>query len=475
MQRVSILLLLTCISPIANSYDSVDDTRSWAVIGVNVIEVETGEVEPGRAIVIDGGLITSVIPVSDLDPDSIDLVVDLSGQYVIPGLWDMHVHLRGGPEFIDVNERWLRQYLAFGVTTVRDAGGDLPNSVLHWRDEIEQGQLTGPHIYSALRKIDGSFGQPGAIPVESKTDVDTALDYLVLAEADFVKIYDTSLPQDLYLRSVREAEARNLKTSAHLPPWVSFERAVDAGLDSIEHAIYIAKAGDPHDRRTADSLDPEDLIEYVDYYRAIANVGSRTRKDTLQENFELMVSRSTGIVTTLSIEQLYLSYLDGRAPTNPRRAETPEPILATHEETLDFLRGQVDEISSDQRQIVQQTEGFLKAAVDAGVTILAGTDTGANNPLLYPGDSMHAELESLVDIGISPLNALRSATLNAARWMGVYPAYGSISSGSAADLVILEANPLQDIANTRTISAVIQQGVYYDTHELAELKILESD
>jgi imidazolonepropionase-like amidohydrolase len=471
MHRLLGLLVLVAINPVAGAHDSVNDMRRWAIVGLNVVNVESGEIEPDQAITIEHGVVDSVVAVTAFDPESVDLVVKFDGQYAIPGLWDSHVHMRGGPELIAANQHWLHQYLGFGITTVRDAGGDLPNSVMHWKAQIEQGRIKGPRIYSALRKIDGVHdSQPGSIPVGSEDDVDAAMDYLVLAGADFAKIYDMSLPRDLFLYSVREAKARSLRVSAHVPPWVPFEQLINDGLGSVEHAIYLAKAADPDDRRFSISLTPEDLAEYVTYYKTIADIGERADPERLQESFRLMVSHGTAVVATLTIEQLILAYMDGLAPENPRRAATPKEILETHDETLELYSMQDDDYAAIQRRIVHRTEALVKSAADAGVTILAGSDTGVNNPLLYPGDSLHAELEALVAVGIPPLEALRSATINPARWLGVYPTFGSISAGAAADIVILNSNPLEDIANTRSLAAVIQQGVYFDSEELNELK-----
>jgi imidazolonepropionase-like amidohydrolase len=475
VHRVSaLLLLLSSIPPTAQAFDSVNDARRWAIADVNVIDVESGEVLPDRAIVIRSGVIEAVVPGDSIDPDALDLLVSANGGYAIPGLWDMHVHLRGGPELIAANERWLPQYLGFGITTVRDAGGDLPNSVLHWKAEIATGALVGPRIYSALRKIDGvADSQPGALPVASRADIDSALDYLMLAGADFVKVYDVSLPRDLYVLTVREATARGMKTSAHIPPWVPFGEIVDAGLDSVEHSIYLSEAADPENHRIAEAASPDVMSEYVNYYRAIRDAGGRADAKTFQNAVDRMLRQETAVVSTITIEQQILASLNRLTTVNPRRKETPEAILETHDETLEFLATLADEMADDQRAIVRQTETLLKVASDAGVTILAGTDTGVNNALLYPGDSLHAELEALVRIGISPLEALRSATISPARWMGVYPSFGSISPGALADIVVLEANPLEDIANTRSVGAVIQQGVYYDADELNQLKHLE--
>ena len=471
-----ILLLLLLSAVTAQAFDSVDDTRRWAIAGVNVVDPATGTVESNQTIVIRQGVIEAIGARESIDPESLDLTVQLDGMYVIPGLWDMHIHLRGGPESIAANEQWLPQYLGFGVTTVRDAGGDLPSSVLHWRAEIAQGFRTGPRIFTALRKIDGSNGtQPGSIEVASPADIAAGLDYLEIAGADFVKVYDYSLPADLYPIAISQAEARGFKTSAHVPPWVPFADLIEAGLDSVEHGIYLAKAADPDDRSVSASTTYEVASEYASYYHAIREAGDRADKETLQKSFERMIGHGTAVVSTLNLEQQFLAHLDGVPASNPRREETPPLVLSSHDETLDFMTSIADEITEDQRMIVRRTRGFLKAASDAGVMMLAGTDTGVNNPRLYAGDSLHTELEVLVAIGLTPLEALRSATMRPAQWLGVYPWLGAIPPDSAADLVILEANPLDDIANTRRLTAVVQQGVYYDAGELEELRTLRRD
>jgi imidazolonepropionase-like amidohydrolase len=118
---------------------------------------------------------------------------------------------------------------------------------------------------------------------------------------------------------------------------------------------------------------------------------------------------------------------------------------------------------------------FLRVAAEEGVTILAGSDTGTGNAWLYPGDSLHRELDQLVAYGLSPLQALRGATIDAAQWLGVSQSFGTIEAAKAADLVILRDNPLEDIANTRSIEAVVQQGVYFDAKRLEQLRTLAGE
>jgi imidazolonepropionase-like amidohydrolase len=473
-----VLAAIGCLSLFSNTaatFESVDDSRQWALTGLTIIDVISGDMIPDQTIVVKNGVIQSIgndLPVGNDET----ILIDHAGHYAIPGLWDMHVHIRGGPESIEANRQWLPQYLAFGVTSVRDAGGDLYNSVLHWKSEVEQGTLQGPRIYSALRKIDGTTrSQSGAIQVESAADVRSALDYLTLASADFVKTYDFSLPRGLYLRAIREAETRGLKTSAHIPPWVPFEELIDAGLDSVEHSFALGKAGNPDDRRISRAIAPDVANDWIDYFGILADNGDTYDEATAQRSFSLMIRNESAIDAVLHFEHLILSHLVGAGTANPRRKETPEVIRDTHDEALEFMTSIAGELTPLQRRIVEQADRLVRAAADAGVMILVGTDTGVNNPLLYPGDSLHAEMEALASIGITPLEVLRSATVNAARWMDVYPRFGSISPGAVADIVILESNPIDDIRSTRTLTAVVQQGVYFDFAELEQLKRLREE
>ena len=474
MIRVPLLLVtLAGLVSVANAFESVDDSSQWAMTGLSIVDVETGEITPNQAILIQNGVIRAVGDALSVLPESDLLVVDHRGRYVIPGLWDMHVHLRGGPRLIDSNERWLQQYLGFGITAVRDAGGDLANSVLHWKAEVAEGYLLGPRIFSALRKIDGAGDrQSGSIPVDSSGAIDKALDNLEFAGADFVKIYDFSLPRKLHLLAVSKSESRGLRTSAHIPPRVSIEDAINAGLDSIEHSFYLVKAANPDDRRLAKLFEVGDRADYVAYFRNLAAIGDDVDLQEAHRVFRLMVRKGTAVVSTLEIERLTLDYLSGAPIDDPRRDETPKLILDTHDRSKEFLTSFADELLPAERKIVQQTRRLLKIASDDGVMILAGSDTGTNNLFLYPGDSLHAEMEAMVDIGMSPLQALQSATTNPARWMRLHESFGSISPGFVADLVILESSPLSDISNTRTIVGAVQQGVYFDGGKLEELRQL---
>jgi imidazolonepropionase-like amidohydrolase len=457
----------------AQAFDAVDDGRTWAVVGVAVIDVETGAVRPEQTIVVRHGTIEWIGPAAAADLQAGTLVVEERGRYAVPGLWDMHVHLRGGPSLEAANERWLRQYLGFGITTVRDAGGDSPDAVRRFKQAVARGELYGPRIFTALSKIDGPEGAwTGSIPVASPADVAAALDRLQAAGADFIKVYDGSIDRQLYLEVLAETERRGLRTAAHVPLSVPFEDAIAAGLDSVEHAFHLLKAANPADRAASRHFEQEGIPEdFEPYFVAVAVLGEHADERQARRVFREMAERGTALTPTLYIRRAWnrVTRLDAGAD-DPRYEAVPPAIRETYAFGLEvFVYRTAHERASD-RRLEKWSRRFTKLAAEEGVTILAGSDTGADNPLVYPGDSLHHELEALVDAGLTPLRALQAATIEPARWFGKTDELGTLTEGKAADFLILDANPLENIDNTRAIVAVVQQGVFFDADELAALR-----
>lgn len=452
------------------------ETGGIVITGVSVIDVRTGGVVDNQSVAIRDGVVRYV---GATTPGAFSgaQVYDRQGRYVIPGLWDMHVHLRGGAELAEENAVWLRQYLGFGVTAVRDGGGDLSDEVLTWRAEIAVGERLGPRIFTSLQKLDGpasDWGWPGSIALAGVDDVGPALDDLERRGADFIKLYDGSMAGDVYLAAIEEAERRGLKTSGHMPLSVSFEDAIDAGLDGVEHEIYLAKAASPIDgavsREVADALRNGDELSLMQTLIRLSDSGD---PEQAQRTFDKMIASGAALIPTLHIGNLLENLTDASAHEDDAQlSEVPAGIRATFQERVSSrVERTPDEVGRD-LALYAANRAVLETAADRGVTILAGSDTGAVNSYLYPGDSLHLELEELVSAGLTPLQALQGATLHAAKWLNQDERYGTVEAGKAADLVILERNPLENIRDTRSLVAVVQSGRYFDRGELAELRAL---
>ena len=480
---ITLMFALSACTPV-ESGAQLPAPRPIALENVSIVDVTTGIIESGLTIVIRDGLIAYIgsSPSETILADATHYA--LGGRYVIPGLWDMHVHLRGGRSLEDENSVWMRQYLGYGVTSVRDAGGDIPRAVIRWRDEIAAGQRESPRIYTALQKVDGALiGSAGSIRIRSEEDIDDALDRLTEQGADFIKLYDSSLNGELYVAVIEAAERRGLKTAGHLPHSVAFRDAIEAGLDSVEHCFFMAKAASTKEEMFAAEVETTAsgatrlLIRASEapagrplgYFGRFTYLARFADENKLTATIELMRERGAAITPTLAA-------LAPRSPddlvNDERFAQVPRGIRATYEGRLSQLAGRTPEEIADSRELYEICLRYTAAAANGGVTILAGTDTGADNPGLYPGYSLHSELERLVEAGLSPLEALQAATVNAAKWIGQSARFGTIEEGKVADLVVLDANPLEEIQNTRSIVSVVFGGRYLDDDDLAELRAL---
>ncbi len=359
-----------------------------------VVDVERGRLIADQAVVTAGNRIVAVGGDAAIATSwKSRQTIDAQGRYLIPGLWDMHVHFGGGVDLIDENRALLPVYVAHGITTIRDASGDLPDQVLAWRGEIANGTLFGPTLLSSGPKIEGI--KPiwkGTLETGSEADVDAALQKLQALRVDFVKITDSTLKPELFLYAVKKARAAGLRTSGHIPMALTVRQAVDAGLSSIEHLDYAFDAG-------------------VKDEAAIAADFAAGRIDRAEANRRLDAGfdRATAMAAYR------------------HRVAAVLPIL-------------------------QQ----------AGVTIMAGTDAGFLNSFNYPGIGLHDELALYVEKGLTPLQALSAAMRAGPAWFDELDEYGAIRVGKAADLVLLDRNPLEDISATRAIRAVILRGAVHD-------------
>jgi len=473
--RLTALLLTALLA--ACTHPAPPPPAGMVLTGLSVINVRTGAITDGQTLVVRGNRIDYIgdpLPARDLAGAT---VVDHTGHYVVPGLWDMHVHLRNGPDtdLADENALWMRQYLGFGVTTVREMGGDLPEQVSAWRSAIARGEIPGPRLFTALRKLDGpTGGWAGSIRLSAIDDVVPAIDQLTRSGADFIKLYDGSIAGDVYLAAVAEAERRGLKTAGHLPLNVMFEAAIDAGLDSVEHELYLAKAASTAEGAIAEEIGEKiGRNESFSLYATLARLQASASPAKLEHAFDTMIRHGAALTPTLYVGRVLDTMTDPLAHEQDKQLDqVPAGLRATFQLRVQPLVSRRPEMVARDLDIMSRNRAFVKAAAYQGVTILAGSDTGAVNSYLYPGDSLHRELSELVDAGLTPLQALQGATLKAASWFDRSGDLGTVERGKLADLLILDANPLLDIGNTRAIVAVVQDGRYLDQQALIRLRRL---
>lgn len=425
-----------------------------------IVDVAGGRLIPDQAVATQGDAIVAVGADGAIAKAwTAGRVIDGSTRFLIPGLWDMHVHFGGGPALVEENKALLPLYVAHGITTVRDASGDLPNEVLAWRGEIASGRLFGPTLLSSGPKIEGI--KPvwkGTIETGSEADVDAAVARLRGLNVDFVKITDSTLKPDLFLYAVRKARAAGLRVSGHIPLALTVDQAVEAGISSIEHMGYAYKAGVKDEAAIAADFAAGRIGRAEAYRRLDAGFDP----ETAMAAYHKLAAKGVFVTPTLNGSRV-IAYLDQDDHKDDDYLRLIGPGLrATYAWRVDrAAKADADAIAARHSEYEHETS-VLPMLQKAGVTIMAGTDAGFLNSFNYPGIALHQELAIFVDKGLTPAQALASATRAGPAWLGKLDRYGSIEAGKAADLVLLDRNPLEDIGATRAIRTVVLRGTAYD-------------
>jgi hypothetical protein len=425
-------------------------TAEMVIQHVTVVNVKTGEELPGQTVRIQGNRILSVGPAQD--SAAIPGAVDAHGGYLIPGLWDMHIHIHETEE--------LPLYIANGVTGVRLMAGDRKTAAL--RAELSR-VTPSPEIDLASAIVDGSSPMwPGSIVVKRADDARKAVDEIKAGGADFIKVYN-GIPRDAYFALADEAKRQHIEFEGHVPFAVTAQEASAAGQRSIEHLTGIALAC---------SSDQETLMlamQRAMYFRdrlMLEAMGYRTvdakKCSALLAEFR---ANNTWQVPTLTVLRMWGRLDDRKVTTDPRLAYIDRRSKdGWWDRTLPQQRRWNSEMFQMTRGIFAVDQQIVRNMDRSGVPLMAGTD--AMNPYCFPGFSLHDELALLVDSGLTPLAALQAATLNPARFLGRTAELGTVEPGKIANLVLLRADPLANIHNTTQIEAVWLRGQYFDRNAL---------
>lgn len=425
-----------------------------------IIDVEHGRTIPHQAIVTRGGDIVAVGTDKVIARQwTASRTINASNRFVIPGLWDMHVHFGGGPDLIDENRALLPLYVAHGITTIRDASGDLPDQVLAWRSEIARGALFGPRLLTSGPKIEGI--KPvwrGTLEVGSETDLSAAFAKLQALKVDFVKITDSTLDPQLFLQAVSRARRLGLRTSGHIPMALTVRQAADAGLSSIEHLDYAYKAGAGNEAAVAADF----AAGRINRAEANRRIDMGFDRETAMAAYRRFAAQGVFVTPTLNGGRI-LDWLDSDDHANdPYLAYIGPKLRKTYDWRIERAAKADAAAIAERHAHFDRVAAVLPMLAKAGVTIIAGTDAGFLNSFNYPGIGLHDELTLFVDKGLTPAQALAAATRAGPAWFGTLDRYGAIAPGKAADIVLLTRNPLADINATRTIDTVILRGTVHD-------------
>lgn len=443
-------------SPIFASPEQAD----VMIRNATIVDVQGGRTIPHQTIVTRGGDIVAVGESQMVVRKwRVRRTIDARNHFAIPGLWDMHVHFGGGPALIEENRALLPLYVAHGITTIRDASGDLPDQVLAWRDEIAGGALFGPTLLTSGPKIEGI--KPvwkGTLEVGSAVDLANAFTTLQALKVDFVKITDSTLDPQLFLEAVSRGRELGLRTSGHIPMALTVKQAADAGLSSIEHLDYAYKAGSKNEAAVAADF----AAGRINRAEANRRIDAGFDRDTAMAAYRRFAQQGVFVTPTLNGGRI-IDWLDSEDHSNdPYLVYIGPKLRKTYDWRIERAA------RADAAAIIERHAHFDRVAavlpmlVEAGVTIIAGTDAGFLNSFNYPGIGLHDELTLFVDKGLSPVQALTAATRAGPAWFGKLDRYGAIAPGKVADIVLLARNPLVDINATRAIDTVILRGVVHD-------------
>ena len=401
---LNLLLLCFALSPLRTAATSPSEI---AITHITVIDVQAGTIKPNMTVLIRGDRITAVRPSKNKEslPAKEIQVIDGRGKFLLPGLWDMHVHTDG-------EDRVLYFLLANGITGVRDMAGDAAK-LADARRRITSGEVTGPRLVFAGPMLEGPPSQADDWTwiIHSPEEARNAIDRLVELRVDFIKVHD-GLARKSYLAIAAASKERGISFVGHVPASMTPAEASDLGQKSIEHFEFVPKSCHA-------------LFESV-VGGAPRHLPSGCDPQSLDEMLHRFAHNGTWLDPTIQSFRYW-------APM------------------------QWSAIFSEFRELVRSIR-------QNHVSILAGTDSSSvleekGDP---PGTSLHDELALLVDAGFTPSEALRAATLNPASFLGFSESLGTIDAGKTANLVLLEANPLQEIHNTKRIAAVILEGRYLD-------------
>jgi imidazolonepropionase-like amidohydrolase len=420
-----------------------------AITNVTVISMADSAPLRGHTVIVRDGIIEQVGPSGTVRVPVGSLVVDGTGKFVIPGLFDMHVHTS------KTRASALGLQVVHGITTARDQGSEHAE-VLRWRREVNAGTRIGPRLIIAGPYLESrnniermrrdppeSRVEPferARIGVGSPADAERIVDSLAKLEIDHLKVR-TIQNRETYIALGRAARARGLKLTGHaVSP--SPAALLEAGQAGVEHPFLLHPDSLPDSTR-------------MSFWRELA-------------------ARDVGVVPTLVVFRESVlrpqSYYDSLVTDSTARVHPLRPYLSKFL-VLDW-REQAGEQSPARRKFFQDiwptVVRHVREMREAGVRLMAGSDLAVLN--IFPGLSLHQELEFFVDtIGMSPREALASATREPAEWLGILDKVGTIEVGKEADMLLLHADPLADISNTRCIDAVVLRGKLLDRKELDAL------
>jgi imidazolonepropionase-like amidohydrolase len=471
---ISLLVVLFAFQGVAQG-QSRAQAQALAFTHVTVLDMKGRPAMSNMTVVVDGNRIRTIQKSKQAKLSKGTKVVDATGKFLLPGLWDMHVHALRQQGYNTDN--FFSLFIANGVTGVREMGNS-PLSITEvqqQRQEIETGKRPGPRFFMCGPLLDGrSSLWKSTVVVTTEQAGRAAVDSLKKAGVDFIKVY-SGLSAPVYFAIADEAKKQGIPFVGHIPQAVTAREASNAGQKSIEHLgegelLLACSAMEESARLERSKLSaikpgsPEWKDQWISYNQLLLNTYS---EEQAKELLALLGKNTTWQCPTLIGTFAAFYVIEASRASEDKLKYLSTSVKEFWTQMTEF-RKKINPASIQVLKKHYQLNVQLVGAMNkAGVPLLAGTDE--LTPHVVPGFSLHEELRLLVEAGLSPLAALQAATLNPAKYFGLTDALGTVEEGKLADLLLLDANPLEDISNTKTIAAVVANGRYFSRQELDQL------
>jgi imidazolonepropionase-like amidohydrolase len=471
LNPAKVFLFLILLLSLSSKF-SIAQSPDFAITHVTIINPGTQKPQHDMTIVVHGSSIASVVPSSTFQPTPTTRIINGYDEFVIPGLWDMHTHFRDAT-------RDLKLDIANGVLGIRNMGG-AADQVFPLRDAINGGFQLGPKIIACGPILDGPDSWVSSeflVTVNSPDEARVAVDALKKQGSDCIKVYD-GLSHDSYFAILDEAKKQDLPVVGHLPNAIHVREASDAGQRSIEHGIALSGGTTVEDEYVKRRMDPSTFKEATQ----TKNFALITEKIATDDNFMLdnfsqkraddtytLLAKNHTFITPTLVTEHALTFIDDLnqvddprmqyVSAEERQSWRPENGLLSRYRTREY-------VAMRKREYAKILEEVHRAQT-LGVRLLAGTDITV--PYTYPGFSLHDELKLFVVAGLTPMQALETATTNPALMLGLQKTWGRIDAGYSANFIMLTADPLANISNTKEIDAVVVNGRFVDRPRLDQL------
>jgi imidazolonepropionase-like amidohydrolase len=430
-----------------------------AITHVSVINVLNGSVRRDVTVLLSDD---TILAIGKHIPTNNATVVDGSGKFLIPGLWDMHVHC------CNADDHFFPLFLANGVTGIRDMADPL-DELKTCRSNVEAGVVLGPRMVFSGQIVDGPkpIWPDISIAVATPEEARRAVETMQKGGADFVKVYSL-LPRDAYFALADEAKKTHMVFAGHVPDLVSAAEASEAGQKSFEHLINVLEGCSTNE---TELLAKHSFIPKAGHIHNLLDSFDANKATALFARFR---QNRTWQCPTLTVLNNLVRRDAPPYENDPRLAYLSSDIVALwHPTNSSRLEGITRDDWAAGRLLFTKCCQVVGTMHKTGVGLLAGTDTP--NAGAFPGFGVHEELALFVQCGLTPLQALQTATLNPARYFGREKTMGTVQVGKVADLVLLNANPLQDISNTTNIAGVFVRGKYLDRAALERMLVRKSE